>query len=856
MKKTNYVLLVCVLFSTLLIAQNSQKAINELQIVTQAHVSVNVQSGIPEFIKFPVNQPLTLSGGTLQEKIRTFLETYTGLFNDNQDLSNFTFQPAKKDNYGFQTVTLIQQHQGVPVFDGQLRFHFNHSNQLTAINGNYIANIKVPPVPSISEQAANAVALNVLAKQDINYSGETVFAYETNLFVFQKGLIENNLGSSYLVYEVEARNNADVREYVYINAHDGTLVEQFTGMPHALDRTVYEGNTNTVVWTEGDAFPGSLTVWQRNEVEASGHVYNFFNNAFGYVSYNNADAQMRTINNNPNINCPNANWNGVTANYCNGTATDDVIAHEWGHAYTEYTSGLIYAWQSGAMNESFSDIWGETVDLINNYADEDDDVSLRTGCNSSDRWRIGEDATAFGGAIRDMWNPPCNNDPGKVTDGLYRCGEGDSGGVHSNSGIPNHAYALLVDGGTYNGQTINGIGLTKAAHIFWRAQSTYLTATSDFFTLADALEASCTDLLGINLEGLSTVATAAGPSNEILTMADYNELVKAILAVELRIEPEQCGFTAVIGAAPDLCENALDNPIFSEDWETGLDGWTVNQSQTSSTWIPRDWELRTSLPNGRAGNGVYAVNAPIGDTYGGNCQNSFQNGIMSLESPIVTMPDFNEGTYEMAFNHYVSTEPNWDGVNIKYKLDGGNWILIPASAFIINGYNDVINPASEGNDNPMEGQEAFTGSDGGSNSGSWGTSIIDLSVLGIMGNSTVQFRFDLGSDGCNGREGWYLDELTVYNCAYALSIEDFTAVENGIKVYPNPSNGQFTMKNIGNLDLVKADVMDINGRLVKSIDLSGIQDTTTLDISRVASGLYFMKVYTKTANTVIKLIKD
>ncbi|OBX21050.1 MULTISPECIES: M4 family metallopeptidase [Bizionia] len=857
MKKTNYALLVCVLFSTLLIAQNSQKAINELQIVTQARVSVNVQSGVPEFIKFPANQPLTLSGGTLQEKIRTFLETHTGLFNDSQDLSNFTFQPAKKDSYGFQSVTMNQQHQGVPVFDGQLRFHFNHSNQLTAINGNYITNIKVNAVPSISEQAANAVALNMLAKQDLNYSGETVFVYETNLFVFQKGLIENNLGSSYLVYEVEARNNADVREYFYVNAHDGTLVEQFTGMPHALDRIVYEGDTTTVAWQEGDVFPGNLTIWQRNEVEASGHVYNFFNNAFGYVSYNNADAQMITINNsnNPNFNCPNANWNGVSANYCNGTATDDVVAHEWGHAYTEYTSGLIYAWQSGAMNESFSDIWGETVDLLNDYADEDDDVSLRTGCNSSDRWRIGEDATAFGGAIRDMWNPPCNNDPGKVTDGLFRCGEGDFGGVHSNSGIPNHAYALLVDGGTYNGQTINGIGLTKAAHIFWRAQSTYLTATSDFFTLADALEASCTDLLGINLEGLSTVATAAGPSNQIITMVDYNELVKAILAVELRILPESCGYEAILAATNDPCEASTNNPIFYEDWESGLGNWTLEQLPVNSnSWEPRDWEVTSSLPQGRLGQAVFGA-----DPVNGNCTSSMQNGIIRLESPEVFIPnDYLTGTFEMIFMHYIATEEGWDGGNIKYRLNSsGNWRLLPKTAFTANGYNARINPVREDNDNPLAGQDGFTGTDSGSNSGSWGRSVVNLSsITGVVAGSTVQFRFEMGTDGCNGLVGWYVDDISIYNCNYALSVEDFTAVENGIKVYPNPSNGQFTMKNIGNLNLVKADVMDINGRLVKSINLSGIQDTTTLDISSVASGLYFMKVYTKTANTVIKLIKE
>ena len=97
-------------------------------------------------------------------------------------------------------------------------------------------------------------------------------------------------------------------------------------------------------------------------------------------------------------------------------AADDIAGHEWGHAYTEFTSDLIYAYESGALNEAYSDVWGETIDLLNNFQDEGEDVSLRTGCNSSTRWRIGEDATSFGGAIRDMWDPTCDNDPGSVTD--------------------------------------------------------------------------------------------------------------------------------------------------------------------------------------------------------------------------------------------------------------------------------------------------------------------------------------------------------------------------------------------------------------------------------------------------------
>ena len=109
---------------------------------------------------------------------------------------------------------------------------------------------------------------------------------------------------------------------------------------------------------------------------------------------------------------------------------------------------------------------------------------------------MGEDSTAFGGAIRDMWTPTCMGDPGKVTDAEYHCDTSDGGGVHSNSGVPNHGYALLVDGGTYNSQTIRAIGLVKAAHLYWRAQSVYQTPTTDFDDHADALEASCTDLIG------------------------------------------------------------------------------------------------------------------------------------------------------------------------------------------------------------------------------------------------------------------------------------------------------------------------------------------------------------------------
>ena len=113
------------------------------------------------------------------------------------------------------------------------------------------------------------------------------------------------------------------------------------------------------------------------------------------------------------------------------------------------------------------------------------------------RWLSGESDPAFGGAIRDLWNPNCYGDPGKVSDAEYHCGAEDSGGVHTNSGVVNRTFALLVDGRRHRH---TGIGLDKAAWLFWHTQTNYLTPASYFPDLADGLEASCDALRGVTIE--------------------------------------------------------------------------------------------------------------------------------------------------------------------------------------------------------------------------------------------------------------------------------------------------------------------------------------------------------------------
>ena len=486
---------------------------------------------------------------------------------------------------------------------------------------------------------------------------------------------------------------------------------------------------------------------------------------------------MRTVNNDPGISCPNANWNGTSTNYCTNVTGDDTVAHEWGHAYTDYTSNLIYAWQSGAMNESYSDIWGEVVDLLNGRG-TDTPGGLRAsdgsacsiygnGAPSTDdtyRWLSGEDDPAFGGSIRDMWRPECYNDPGKVTSASYTCSTGDGGGVHTNSGVPNHAFALLTDGGTYNGQTVTGLGLTKASHIFWQAQSVYLGAGSNFIDLADALEASCTDLTGVNLNALSTSSTAQVPSGQIITAGDCVELADTIAATELRTPPTQCGFTAPFTTAPALCEgqgNGTPVSIDSQDWEGGVGGWTVGTHDIANpaSFDNPDWTVVGSLPSMRSGSAMYVEDSI---NRGACTPANTVAGALNLDSPPIVIPA-GAAVPRVAFDHYVSVELGWDGGNLKVSVNGGPFTVVPNSAYEVNGYfaPGVINGG--GNDNPLGGQPGFTGGGQGQTATGWGQSQVNLTGIASPGDSVV-FRWDMGLDGCFGWDGWYVDEVEVYYC--------------------------------------------------------------------------------------------
>ena len=163
---------------------------------------------------------------------------------------------------------------------------------------------------------------------------------------------------------------------------------------------------------------------------------------------------------------------------------DDVVGHELTHGITEYTSNLLYLNQSGAINESLSDVFGELLDLTNGTGNDGPSV----------RWDVGEDLPVIG-AIRDMADPGRFGDPDRRGSPNYYNGADDSGGVHTNSGVNNKAAALLVDGGTFNGQTITALGITKTARIYYETETTLLGSGSGYTDLGTFLPRACTNLI-------------------------------------------------------------------------------------------------------------------------------------------------------------------------------------------------------------------------------------------------------------------------------------------------------------------------------------------------------------------------
>ncbi len=232
--------------------------------------------------------------------------------------------------------------------------------------------------------------------------------------------------------------------------------------------------------------PASTVADANNAYEYLGQTWQFYNLNHGRDSIDgrgtNLSATVRRCWADAACPWPNAAWFQGRMYFGAGWATDDVTGHELTHGVTEFESGLIYSQVSGAINESFSDIWGEFIDLGNGAGDD----------SPGARWLIGEDLAR--GALRSMQYPTNYNCADRLGSPLYYTGTEDFGGVHWNSGVNNKLCYLLTDGDTFNGQTVYGMGIPTVADLYYEVNVNLLTAAANWTDLYNALTQAAVNL--------------------------------------------------------------------------------------------------------------------------------------------------------------------------------------------------------------------------------------------------------------------------------------------------------------------------------------------------------------------------
>ena len=568
--------------------------------------------------------------------------------------------------------------------------------------------------PAILPDTAVRNARDVVSKEyGLESAGLNTTAAE--LWIYDPALIGPGSGSPpVLVWRMNlsAGPLLPIRVLVLVDALHGSVTLHFNQIESVLDRETYTAGNETIL-------PGTLVCDESNPtctggdthaVAAHNHAadtYRFFSATHGRDSIDGAGHKLlSTVRYGSGY--ANTFWTGSQVVYGDALGfamADDMVAHEFTHGFTDSTSDLFYYYQSGAISESFSDMWGEFVDLTNGTGND----------STAERWMLGEDLTGLG-AIRDMENPPAFGDPDRVTSPLYHPGPADNGGVHHNSGINNKAVSLLVDGGVFNGHTVAALGIDKTAHIYYEVQTNLLTSGADYADLHDALFQACNNLAG-----------TGG-----ITALDCQQVQNASSAVEMDLQPV-AGFDIY---APICAPGESSSPVFFDDLELG--------SGNFATLTPIGTE-RWTFGSPYGGFAHSGQNFLYGNDFPGEVTDS---SVVTLES--VAVP---AGAY-LHFTHAFGFEPpDWDGGVVEYSTDGGATWIDAGSLFDANGYGGVITTMS---DNPLAGRAAFV-----SDSHGYISSRLDLSSLA---GHNVRFRWRMGLDQSVFNWGWWLDDVGVYTC--------------------------------------------------------------------------------------------
>lgn len=712
-------------------------------------------------------------------------------------------------------VRLQQTVAGVPVMGGEVVVDLDQDG-----NTRSVASETLTQTPAATRAAVPASLATSRALASVRLSAHTgaLVASTPELTVYDPRIFgAPGLQRSSLVWKLDVTSPTDpsLKHLVLVDALHGVVTLDVDQTEKALDRRVCDqGNIRsdnppdctTPVRSESEAVVGSPDDDINVAYDYAGVTYDFYSQVLGRDSIDGAGLPIRStvrycdnVSSDPCPNYPNAFWDGTQMYYGSGFANaDDVVAHELTHGVTQYNNNLYYFFQSGAINESLSDIFGEYIDQW------DADKYARHGTDGpSVDWLIGEDIPGYPSGFRNMAAPHLSDQgaqPERMGDPLWDVETNtygpnfDSGGVHVNSGVGNKFGYLIgrdpsAGSVTFTGQAVTGIGIEKAAEVVYGA-SKLLTSGADYRAFATALRASCSALVG---SSSATTPLAAG---------DCDQVNAALLATQMDQEP-----AAVGNHDASVCPaGTVTNTVFSDSMENPNSGrWTATgngmkyyQGVVGPLVVAPLWYYGSDPLNPYAAPQVYATSGTDNlwgddpDLSSGLWQNTYQrttyDAQMAMTRGVKLPPGASYLRFEHAFGFQTSGTAlgNHDGGRVEYSTDGGrSWkdagpLMAGAGD---NGYGFNTGGAASSklaSDNPLHGAAAFTRHSQGY--------VASRAVLTSLAGKTVKFRFRILTNRTVGDYGWFVDDVKIYGCAPLLNLSTPPTVALGttnLVVTPN-----------------------------------------------------------------------
>ncbi len=420
----------------------------------------------------------------------------------------------QKDLQGNKHIRMMQYYKEIPVIGSDIIVHVNQQNEIYLVSGNYSPDISLDLSSIINQSTAIDNAKKYLSGSTTFTECKAALVVFDSIVSFEITLAASDPEPSRWKIYVDARTGAirgtidqlfraapgSQGSHVPVTGYrvakeDGTLVT-ITGWHDTLanyflyHKTEKWGvyNLNTSDWEQrssaswGTSDPAAVSLAKNFAI-----TQNFVTTRLGRNSFNNQGG-FAQANVHEGTSYVNAYWDGSDFHFGDGDNIDagplttlDISAHEYGHAITQYTSNLVYSYESGALNESFSDILGTWVEF---WAQPDGRSAYPQGIAGRADWLCGEDAWLADDALRDLRDPLRYSNPSYYLGTYWYNGSGDNGGVHYNSGVQNKLFYLLAEGGsgTNDGHPYNltGMGVDTAGQIGMYANMYLLTSSAQY----------------------------------------------------------------------------------------------------------------------------------------------------------------------------------------------------------------------------------------------------------------------------------------------------------------------------------------------------------------------------------------